>query len=204
MEPIINVKLGGAPVTQRVIETAKEAYMSAKGWTAAMRDDAMAEDSFARRGWMTETPNYDRILPALASFENALIWTMQINVFNALLQEYKIAEQRLTRYILSEGRPEITEEVETGKFNPDGSSHIETVVVSEEVPPLPPTVDVSEFDEDGTERIVVVPNPEIERDELERAIAQRVLDEIPPQIHAIPCIYPEEPNKLTDFFIATI
>jgi len=202
MEPIINVKLGSAPVTQRVIETAKEAYMSARGWTAAMRDDAMSEDNFARRGWMSETPNFDRILPALASFENALVWTMQINAFNALLQEYKTAEQRLTRHVLSEGRPETTEEIETGKFNPDGSPHTETVTISGEIPPLPPTIDVPEFDEDGTERVVVVPNPEIERDEFERANAQRVLDEVPPQIHAIPCIYPEEPNKLTDFFIA--
>ena len=180
MEPIINIRLGSSPVTQRVIETAKETYMTARNWTAAMRDDAMVEDSFARRGWMLETPNYDRILPALASFENALIWTMQINTTNAIVQEYLAAEVRLSRYILAEGREEVTEEQETGKFNSDG------------------TVDVV----NGEGETIVTPNLAIERDEAERQAAQSVIDNAPAAVHAIPCIYPGDENRLTDYFIS--
>lgn len=198
MEPIINIRLGSSPVTQRVIETAKETYMTARNWTAAMRDDAMVEDSFARRGWMLETPNYDRILPALASFENALIWTMQINTTNAIVQEYLAAEVRLSRYILAEGREEVTEEQETGKFNSDGTPHTETVIVLEEILPLPATVDVV----NGEGETIVTPNLAIERDEAERQAAQSVIDNAPAAVHAIPCIYPGDENRLTDYFIS--
>jgi len=200
MEPIINVKLGGTPVTQRVIETAKEVYMTAKGWSAAMRDDALTDGAFLLTGYISEAPAFDKAMVNLSQFENSLIWTMQINVFNALLQEYKAAEQRLARYILSEGRSEVTEEVETGKLSPDGSPHTETVVVLPGIDPLPETVDIVEVDEDGTECTVVTPNPAIEQDEAERSAAQQVIDRVPTAIEEIPCIYPGEPDKLVDYF----
>ncbi len=182
MDPIINIKLGGAPVTQAVIERAKESYMVGKGWTAAMRDDAMAEDSFARRGWMSETPNYDRILPALAAFENALIWTMQINSFNAALAAYRAASTRLERHVLSSGRPEITAEIDTGKFNPDGSPYLETVVTQPAIEPVPATIETA--NEAG--QTIVSPNPAIAQDEAERAAAQSVMDGMPALVASMP------------------
>ena len=182
MDPIINIKLGGAPVTQAVIERAKESYMVAQGWTAAMRDDAMAEDSFARRGWMAETPNYDKILPALAAFENALIWTMQINSFNAALAAYRAASTRLERHVLSLGRPEITAEIDTGKFNPDGSAYLETVVTQPAIEPVPATIETT--NEAG--QTIVSPNPVIAQDEAERAAAQSVVDGMPALVASMP------------------
>ena len=209
MEPIFNIQLGGRVFTQGFIERAKEDYMRAQNWTPAMRDDALAEAEFSARGWLDDPKNFNRMLPALANFELRLLWTEQINMHNAILQEYRAAAQRLTRYVLSEGRAEVTEERETGKFNPDGTPHTETFVVAPAIDPLPETVDVIEVGEDGEERTVVRPNPSIAQDEAERAAAQQVVDNAAQAVADIPCIYqlPDgnpDRDRLTRFFADAI
>ncbi len=111
--------------------------------------------------------------------------------FNKQLREYIAAIERLSQYILSEGRPEIREDivVETKEVFNEETGEIETVVTTESVitqaaiPPLPPTIEVSEFDmETGETTTTVVPNPEILRDEEERAAAQAVIDATPQSV----------------------
>mgnify|MGYP001249226642 CR=1 FL=1 len=103
-------------------------------------------------------------------------------------ERYATALKRLDQYVLSVGRPEITEEVEvvTGKTwvgDETGSwvenTTTETVVVYNAIDPLPATVEV--FNQE-TESMETVPNPLIVKDEEERAAAQAVVDATPQQV----------------------
>jgi|TARA_R100000030_G_scaffold100669_1_gene94270 hypothetical protein len=103
-------------------------------------------------------------------------------------ERYATALKRLDQYVLSVGRPEITEEVEvvTGKTwvgDENGSwvenTTTETVVLYNAIDPLPATVEV--FNQE-TESMETVPNPLIVKDEEERAAAQAVVDATPQQV----------------------
>ena len=107
--------------------------------------------------------------------------TIAINAFNHQLAARSQAEQRLAKIVLADGRPEITEQQETGELDEDGNPIMETVIVQSAIEPLPATVTVETFDEEtgeptGTED---VPNPAIVQDEAERAEAQATLDALP-------------------------
>ena len=108
--------------------------------------------------------------------------------FNKQLREYVTAVERLSQYILSEGRPEIREDVvvETREVWNEESEEYETVNITENVitqtaiEPLEATVEVTEYNEETMEStITTVPNPLIVRDEEERAAAQAVVDATP-------------------------
>ena len=104
--------------------------------------------------------------------------------FNKQLREYVAAVERLEHYILSEGRPEIREDVvvETREVWNEESEEYETVNITENVitqtaiEPLEATVEVYN---DETEAMETVRNPLIVRDEEERAAAQAVVDATP-------------------------
>lgn len=104
--------------------------------------------------------------------------------FNHDLKDYRDAVKRLSKYRLSEGRPEVTEEFETGEFDEDGNPVIETVVTQTAIEPLPETVEVTEYDEEGNEVASTVPNPAIVQDEAERAQEQAVIDSTPDAVIA--------------------
>lgn len=108
--------------------------------------------------------------------------------FNKQLREYVSAVERLEHYILSEGRPEIREDVvvETKEVWNEESEEYETVNITENVitqtaiEPLEETVEVTEYDEETMESTTTtVRNPLIVRDEEERAAAQAVVDATP-------------------------
>jgi hypothetical protein len=108
--------------------------------------------------------------------------------FNKQLREYVAAVERLEQYILSEGRPEVREDivVETREVFNEETSEIETVNITENVitqtaiEPLEATVEVTEYDEETMESTTTtVPNPLIVKDEEERAAAQAVVDATP-------------------------
>jgi len=108
--------------------------------------------------------------------------------FNKQLREYVAAVERLEKYILSEGRPEIREDVvvETREVWNEESEEYETVNITENVitqtaiEPLEATVEVTEYDEETMESTTTtVPNPLIVKDEEERAAAQAVVDATP-------------------------
>ena len=108
--------------------------------------------------------------------------------FNKQLREYVAAVERLEHYILSEGRPEIREDivVETKEVFNEETGEFETVNITENVitqtaiEPLEATVEVTEYDEETMESTTTtVPNPLIVKDEEERAAAQAVVDATP-------------------------
>ena len=111
--------------------------------------------------------------------------------FNKQLREYVAAVERLEHYILSEGRPEIREDVvvETKEVFNEETGEIETVNITENVitqtaiEPLEATVEVTETNEETMESTTTtVRNPLIVRDEEERAAAQAVVDATPQEV----------------------
>jgi len=107
--------------------------------------------------------------------------------FNKQLREYVAAVERLEHYILSEGRPEIREDivVETREVWNEETGELETVNITENVitqtaiEPLEATVEVYN---DETEAMETVRNPLIVKDEGERAAAQAVVDATPQEV----------------------
>ena len=108
--------------------------------------------------------------------------------FNKQLREYVAASERLSQYILSEGRPELTEDVivsteevwneETEEF--DTVNTTGTVITQTAIEPLEATVEVSTHNPETMESTTsTVPNPAIVKDEEERASAQSVVDATP-------------------------
>ena len=105
-------------------------------------------------------------------------------IFDLQTERYLKATERLSQYILLEGREEVRENVvvETKEVFNEETGEIETVNVTEEVitqtaiEPLEATVEV--YNEE-TEEMETVPNPLIVKDEEERAAAQAVVDATP-------------------------
>jgi len=111
--------------------------------------------------------------------------------FNKQLREYVAAVERLDRYVLSEGRPEIREDVvvETKEVWNEETGELETVNVTENVvtqtaiEPLEATVEVTTYNEETMESTTeTVRNPLIVKDEEERAAAQAVVDTTPQEV----------------------
>ena len=113
------------------------------------------------------------------------------NLFNHQLAAYREAQSRLARYRLAEGRPEITEELQAiddyGQPVFDetiGEPVMVIVVVQAAIDPLPAEVERPIYDEVTGEQTSteMVSNPEIVRDEAERADARAVFDETPAEV----------------------
>ncbi len=111
--------------------------------------------------------------------------------FNKQLREYVAASERLSQYILSEGRPELTEDVivsteevwneETVEY--DTVNTTGTVITQTAIEPLEATVEVTTTNPETMEVTTeTVPNPEIVKDEEERASAQAIVDKTPQPI----------------------
>ena len=108
--------------------------------------------------------------------------------FNKQLREYVVAVERLEQYVLSEGRPEIRENVviSTEEVWNEETGEMETIETTEEVitqtaiEPLPATIETTETNIDtGETTTTAIPNPAIVQDEAERTAAQEVVDSTP-------------------------
>ena len=115
--------------------------------------------------------------------------------FNKQLREYVTAVERLSQYILSEGREEVTEEVVIGQepvLDEEGlptfddednqimSDVTETVITQTAIEPLEEFVEVTTTDPETMESTTeTVRNPLVVKDEEERAAAQAVVDATP-------------------------
>jgi len=107
--------------------------------------------------------------------------------FNKQLREYVAAVERLNHYILSEGRPEISEDVvvrteevwnqRTEEF--EEVNVTDNVLIQSGIDPLPATV-IQNDPETGEE--IAIRNPLIVKDEEERAEAQAVIDATPQSV----------------------
>ena len=114
-------------------------------------------------------------------------------LFNKQLGEYTVAVARLDKYILADGREEVTEMQDTLEvvvdaegmpvLNDDGEvTYVqEEVVVVSAVEPLEPTVEVTVYSDDieAEPTIETIENPEITQDNAQRAEAQAVVDSTP-------------------------
>ena len=109
-------------------------------------------------------------------------------IFDLQTERYIKATERLSQYVLLEGRPELTEEVviETREVWNEETEEFETINVTEnivtqtDIEPLEEFVEVTEFNEETMEYTVVqVRNPLVVKDEEERAAAQAVIDATP-------------------------
>ena len=108
--------------------------------------------------------------------------------FNKQLREYVTAVERLSQYILLEGRPEIREDIviETKEVFNEETGELETVEITENVitqtaiEPLEEFIEVIKVDAETMESVTeTVRNPLIVRDEEERTAAQAVVDATP-------------------------
>ena len=115
------------------------------------------------------------------------------NLFNHQLVAYRAAQARLVRYRLAVGRAEVTEEQqalnEQGQpvFDEDtGEPVMEAVVVQAVVDPLPEEIEQLVYEETTGEQTgtIMVPNPEVVRDDAERAAAQAIIDGTPTEVNA--------------------
>lgn len=109
-------------------------------------------------------------------------------LFNAQIETYKEAKERLSRYILSVGVEEVTEDVVIGQeevFNEETEEReykdiIRTVITQEAIDPLPELLEVSVMDPITEERTkTTIKNPKVVKDEEEREAAQAVIDSTP-------------------------
>ena len=118
--------------------------------------------------------------------EAANAWT-----FNKQLREYVGAVERLSYYVLAEGRPELTEDItisteevwneETEEY--DTVATTETVITQTSIGPLEPTIEVTTTNPETLESVTeTIPNPLIVSDNAERAAAQAIVDATPQSV----------------------
>jgi len=113
-------------------------------------------------------------------------------LFAEQLQAYTTATARLSKYILADGRVELTEMQDTTEYVVDAEGMLvltdgeptfiqEEVIVQTAIEPLEATVEVTTYPEDIDAEPVTttIENPEITQDNLERAEAQAVVDATP-------------------------
>jgi len=113
-------------------------------------------------------------------------------LFNKQLGEYTAAVARLDKYILADGREEVTEMIDTLEvvvddegmpvLTDDEVTYVqEEVVTVSAVEALEPTVEVTVYsdDIDAEPTVNTVENPEITQDNTQRAEAQAVVDSTP-------------------------
>lgn len=112
-------------------------------------------------------------------------------MFNKQLREYIAAIERLSQYILSEGRPELREDIiiETKEVWNKETREMETVNITQNVitqtaiEPLKEFIEVTTFDPETMESVIeTVRNPAIVRDEQEREVATAVVDAAPQEV----------------------
>ena len=113
-------------------------------------------------------------------------------LFNHQLEEYTDAVARLARYRLADGQDEVIEDVVIGQepavdsdgmysYDSDGQVVMQDVVQEDMVTtvgidPLPATITELSMDSDGNSVETEVPNPQIVKDDEERAAAQDVIN----------------------------
>jgi hypothetical protein len=94
------------------------------------------------------------------------------NTFNHQLAAYRKAVERLARYRVADGQPEIIEDQPTGETDPETGEPITApVVVQRAIDPLPAEVDGWDNTDPENPVATLVPNPLIERDNAALTIA---------------------------------
>jgi len=119
-------------------------------------------------------------------------------LFAEQLQAYTAATARLDKYVLADGRAEITEMQDTTEYVVDAEGMLvltdgeptfiqEEVIVQIAIEPLEATVEVTTYPDDIDAEPVTetIENPLITQDNLERLEAQAVVDATPAEVKAV-------------------
>jgi hypothetical protein len=141
-------------------------------WPAWKRERAMRTDPTALNAYMdTVATNTD------TNRDN--------NTFNTQIAAFNRATLRLAKYRLADGRDELVESQPTNETDPEtGDPIMADVVVQTTIDPLPATVDGWDNTDPENPVAAQVPNPLIVTDDAERASAQAVVDDTPPDVAA--------------------
>jgi hypothetical protein len=105
--------------------------------------------------------------------------------FNQQLADYHIAVARLAKYVVADGRAEVTEMQPTGEqvFNEETGKMedvMHEVITVTAIDPVEATVEQTTYDENGENPVTTnIENPLITTDNAERAAAQAVVDATP-------------------------
>jgi hypothetical protein len=162
------VNKGDAPLTPVQLEKRAQTYIR-RSWPAQAREKSIRTADGAFDAFMvTFSANHD------VNIAN--------NTFNWQLAEYRKATARLKKYRLADGRAEYTIETPTGTFDEEGNEIMEVTIVPA-IEPLPAQVEETTYDDEGNVTgTIMVDNPEIVRDDAERAAAQAVVDATPQEV----------------------
>lgn len=164
----IFVTKGDMPLTDAQLEKRAQAHI-AKDWPEQAREKSIRTADGAFDAFMaTFSANHD------VNIAN--------NTFNWQLAEYRKATARLEKYRLADGKPEETIETPTGTFDEEGNEIMDVTVVPA-IDALDAQVEETTYDEEGNiTGTIMVDNPEIVRDDEERAAAQAVIDATPEEV----------------------
>lgn len=162
------VNKGDAPLTPVQLEKRAQTYIR-RSWPPQAREKSIRTADGAFDAFMaTFSANHD------VNITN--------NTFNWQLAEYRKATARLEKYRLADGRPEETIETPTGQYDEDGNEIMDVTVVPA-IDALDAQVEETTYDEEGNVTgTAMVDNPEIVRDDAERAAAQAIVDATPVEV----------------------
>ena len=161
------VNKGDAPLTPVQLEKRAQTYIR-RSWPEQAREKSIRTADGAFDAFM-------------ASFSAAHDENIANNTFNWQLAEYRKATARLEKYRLADGRAEYTVETPTGTFDEEGNEIMDVTVVPA-IDALDAQVEETTYDEEGNATTAMVDNPEIVRDDAERAVAQAVIDATPQDV----------------------
>ena len=163
---MIFVEKGAAPLTEAQLHNRTQAYID-RDWPTWKRERSIRLGDGEFTAHMAQVQ-----IDTDANRAN--------NTFNADIVAYKNAVARLAQYVLLEGREEVIESLPTGEqvLNEETGEMEDVmadVVTQTAIDPLPEFVDVVSVDEAGNTVTETVRNPEVVKDEEQRAAATAVV-----------------------------
>ena len=161
------VNKGDAPLTPVQLEKRAQTYIR-RSWPEQAREKSIR----------TADGAFDAFMATFSADHDVNIAN---NTFNWQLAEYRKATARLEKYRLADGRAEYTVETATGTFDEEGNEIMDVTVVPA-IDALDAQVEETTYDEEGNATTAMVDNPEIVRDDAERAAAQAVVDATPDEV----------------------
>ena len=161
------VNKGDAPLTPVQLEKRAQTYIR-RSWPEQAREKSIR----------TADGAFDAFMATFSADHDVNIAN---NTFNWQLAEYRKATIRLEKYRLADGRAEQTFEEPSGEYDDEGNEIMHTWTIAG-IDPLPAQVEETTYDEEGNATTAMVDNPEIVRDDAERAAAQAVVDGTPDEV----------------------
>ena len=163
------VNKGDAPLTPVQLEKRAQTYIR-RSWPEQAREKSIR----------TADGAFDAFMATFSADHDVNIAN---NTFNWQLAEYRKATIRLEKYRLADGRAEQTFEEPSGEYDDEGNEIMHTWIIAA-IDPLPAQVEETTYDDEGNATTTMVDNPEIVRDDAERAAAQAVVDGTPDEVKA--------------------